>query len=76
MKNPPKVQSGHRFLWQETMNVIRSESLGKVVFWGLCRIQTLKITYMSYLDKVFDRENSKFSKIKKFPAFPGFRSDL
>ena len=73
MKNPQKVQSGHRFLWQETMNVIRSDSLGKVVFWGLCRIQTLKITYMSYLDKVFESLTEKIQSFQRLKNFRRFR---
>ena len=53
------------------MNVTWNNSL--VYFWGgggggggLCEIQILKLNYMSY----------HFLKIKKFTAFPGFRSEL
>ena len=47
------------------MNATWSHSLGKVVFRDLCRIQTLKIIYMLYLGKVFERltKNSKFLEI-------------
>ena len=37
----------------------RHFSLGKVVFLGLSAIQVLKVTYMSYLGKVFESLRNK-----------------
>ena len=62
------------------MNLTWSNSLGKVGFWGvLCGIQILKVTYMSYLGKVFENLTNKvqlFSKTQNFTVFLGLRSEL
>ena len=70
MKNLQKVPSQQRFLYQETMNVTWSKNFGKVVVFGLCRIQILKVTYMSYMDQVFE---SLTNKIQSFQIFQNFR---
>ena len=55
------------------MNVAWSNSLGKVGFFGLCRIQTLKVSYMSYLDKVFESFTNKIQSFRRFKNFWRFR---
>ena len=49
------------------MNVTWRNSLGKIVFGGFCGIQILKVTYMSYLGKVFESfTNPSQAKFKVF----------
>ena len=61
------------------MTLIWSNSLGKVGFLGGSnfkrRIQILKVTYMSYLGKVFENLTNKvqfFQKLKNFQFFQVF----
>ena len=55
------------------MNVTWSNSSGKVAFFGLCGIQTLKIVYMSYLGKVFEILTNKIQSFKRFKNFRRFQ---
>ena len=55
------------------MNVTWSNSLGKVVFWGLCGIQILKVTYTSYLGKVFESLTNKIQRFQRFQNLRRFR---
>ena len=58
------------------MNLTWSNSLGKVDFFGDLRgIQILKVTYMSYLGKVFENLTNKvqfFERLKNFQFFRVF----
>ena len=55
------------------MNVTWSNSLGKVGFFGLCGIQTLIVSYMSYLDKVFESLTNKIQSFRRFKNVWRFR---
>ena len=57
------------------MNVIWSNSLGKVVSLGLSGIQIPKVSYKSYLGKVFEnlrKEIQIFQRLKSFRRFRVF----
>ena len=57
------------------MNVTWSNSLGKVVFLGSSGIQIPKVSYMSYLGKVFEslrNETQIFQRLKGFRRFRVF----
>ena len=55
------------------MNVTWRNSLGNAVFFGLCGTQILKITYMSYLGKVFDSLTKKIQTFQRSKNFRRFR---
>ena len=55
------------------MNVTWNNSLGKVCFWGFCGILILKVTYMSYLGKVFVNLTNKIQSFQRLKNFRRFR---
>ena len=55
------------------MKVTWRNSLGNVVFFGLCGTQILKITYMSYLGIVFDSLAKIIQSFQRFKNFRRFR---
>ena len=73
MKNFQKVPSRQRVILQETMSVTCGNSLGKVVFFWISGIQILKIPYMLYLGKVFEKLTDKNQNFQRFKTFRRFR---
>ena len=56
------------------MNVSWSNSVRKLgVFWGLCGIRILKVTYTSYLGKVFESLTNKIQSFQRFENFWRFQ---
>ena len=72
MKNFQKVPSRQRVILQETMSATCGNSLGKVGFFWISGIQILKIPYMLYLGKVFEKLTDKNQRFKTFRRFRVF----
>ena len=61
------------------MNVTLGNSLGKLVYLDPVAVQTVKIIFLAYVDKVFDSLTKKiqfFQRFKNFLRFRVFCSEL